>query len=96
MNFHSKNTIIFYTFSMYLCWKNNFIFPILERMLFRLSVYLSRKIVVKNDDFCSGDLLACLLAAAGWLATGFTVLIVRVIVPIRLLLTPKLEQPTQN
>ena len=52
-----------YTFSMYLCWKSNFIFSILERMFFRLSVYLSRKIVVKNDDFRSGSLLL-----AGWLA----------------------------
>ena len=55
-----------YTFSIYLCWKSNFIFSILERMFFRLSVYLSRKIVVKNDDFRSGMLL--LAAAAGWLA----------------------------
>ena len=64
-----------YTFSMYLCWKSNFIFSILERMFFRLSVYLSRKIVVKNDDFRS----RMLLLLAGWLATGFTVLIVKVI-----------------
>ena len=46
-------------------------------MLFRLSVYLSRKIVVKNDDFCSRDYSSWL---AGWLATANTVLIAKVIV----------------
>ena len=66
--------VIFYTISVYLCWKNNFIFSIFERIIFRFSVYLSRKNEAKNDDFFSRPLLA-----AGWLATGFTVLIVKVI-----------------
>ena len=67
-----SKTVIFYTISVYLCWKNNFIFSILERIIFRFSVYLSRKNEAKNDDFFSRPLLA------GWLATGFTVLIVKV------------------
>ena len=45
--------------------------------MFRFSVYLSRKNEAKIDDLFFPT-LACLLAA-GWLATGFTVLILKVI-----------------
>ncbi len=49
-----------YTFSIYLCWNNNFIFSILERVVFLFSKYLWWKKKRKMKQFCSGALLACL------------------------------------
>ena len=77
INFHEKYDV-FDTFFEYLWCKPNFIFSILERILFTILEYLWWKIEAKNDDFRSRSLLVAGWLA-GWLATGFTVLIVKVI-----------------